>query len=134
MEWNTTMLEFISPLLSTAFSKDEMERFLWQKKCYYLLYQYGHSKKMQAQIGAQLKRNHYYQFLMLKECEPIFSQLSVGEYAMVKGAAASQAIYGTPYFRHSNDVDIVISSNASSKVKSILEKMDLFKEGILMVK
>ncbi len=45
--------------------------------------------------------------LLYKELEPLFKELSSVKYAVVKGEALSQQIYGVPDRRRSSDIDIL---------------------------
>jgi len=57
-----------------------------------------------------------------KQGRPIFNALNKHKYAIIKGATLSQQVYGSPYMRKSNDLDILIHKEDVGILKEILTR------------
>ena len=55
-----------------------------------------------------------------KHAKPLFDALQFHEYAVIKGAVLSNQIYGSPFIRHSGDLDILIHRHDIDYVKQVL--------------
>lgn len=61
--------------------------------------------------------------VLYKELQPLFEQMAIINYAVIKGEALSQYIYGVPNRRRSSDIDILINKKDIKFVENELQKL-----------
>lgn len=61
--------------------------------------------------------------LLYKELEPFFKSLECIDYAVIKGEALSQQIYGIPNKRNSSDIDILVNKQDVLQIENELRKI-----------
>ncbi len=114
--------DIISQIRSNDYTP-RVAQLLLDKKCFYLL---SKSREYSPQAAMYVGANALVTSRRYKHCEGLFSKLEAIPYAHLKGGILSKRIYGTPFHRASNDIDILISNDSLSQVKEIL-----FSEGFI---
>jgi len=90
-------------------------RFLEAQGCYYLLSRIPSYKgEMTFAVNGAAAKTRY------KACEGVFADLQNIPYAVIKGAVLSGEIYGSPKYRMSGDIDLLIAPEDADRVKAIL--------------
>ena len=117
MDKNMFLKEIRSLLEAPHTCTDDLLNFLFKHKCLYLLSKATNILKHQYYY---LTTNQIIQEFRYSYCKNIFLQLKDIKYAIIKGAVLSNSIYGTPFYRISGDIDILISPKDASKVTEIL--------------
>jgi hypothetical protein len=112
----------------------DISELLYKHKCYYLLSKVKTENSITQKINAENAINRNFVNERYKTCKSIFEVFeNIGiPYAVIKGAALSEAAYGDPYFRHSGDLDLLISRKDIDSVNAFLLIKALFKAGLLI--
>lgn len=98
-----------------AVEDEETVRFLEAHGCYYLLSRIPSYKgEMTLVVNGAAAKTRY------KSCEGVFADLQNIPYAVIKGAVLSNEIYGSPKYRMSGDIDLLIAPEDADRVKAIL--------------
>ncbi len=103
---------------------DELYALLSAHGCHYLIsksQKYASRDKITIAINGIIQKKRYQFFKEVIE-DLNLDDDHVIRYAHIKGAALSQRIYGSPVYRFSGDIDLLVSEKYSEIVKSILIK------------
>ena len=116
---NKNVLEEIRLLInSPSICTDSVFDLLYKHKCLYLLSRVTNNSE---RCSVYLATNQMIQEFRYNNCKKIFDHLNNSmPYAVIKGAALSNSIYGKPFYRVSGDIDILVSRENTNKIAEIL--------------
>lgn len=116
---NKNVLEEIRLLInSPGICTDSVFDLLYKHKCLYLLSRVTNNSE---RCSVYLATNQMIQEFRYNNCKKIFDHLNNSmPYAVIKGAALSNSIYGKPFYRLSGDIDILVSRENTNKIAEIL--------------
>lgn len=112
------LLEAVRGVVNGKKPNIDISGILYKHKCYYLLSKISTFKR-RPMFEAERGLNRIAAVERYKTCQPLFDKLGV-PYAVIKGAALSDRIYGDPAMRFSGDIDILIRRKDADAVKEIL--------------
>ena len=98
---------------------ETLKKILQHHKCLYVL---SHLAGQKRNADFYIMMNESVQNFRYTFCRQIFKELSCIPYAIIKGAALSEKIYGKPYYRSSGDIDLLVSPNHIDHVTKILKQ------------
>ena len=111
-------LRAVAELAKGGKGSPELAPLLERSGCFYLLSRLGKTGKLQREtvFNALCAKERY------RACAPVLEKLEEASipYAVIKGAVLSQAAYGSVSFRHSSDLDLLVSRSRADALKSIL--------------
>ena len=108
----------VQALAKGASPKHDISELLYNHKCTYLLLQTTESS-YKNEILLEQTLNKIAIKERFKACQQLFEQMNF-PYAVIKGAVLSQSIYGSPFFRLSSDIDIIINRKNIDELKRLL--------------
>lgn len=116
-------IEAVRALINNEVLKVDISDMLYNHKCFYLLSKLNTNNDYYQEIKIKSIVNKIYIHQRYNECINLFNRLEMSgiPYAVIKGAILSTIAYGQPYFRFSNDIDILIDRENISVVKSIMQ-------------
>lgn len=117
MDKNELINEIHSLMDAPGIGSDIVSEFLYKQKCLFLLLRITNNPEQYSYL---LTTNAMIQNYRYSYCKNIFYRLKDIPYAVIKGAVLSNSIYGTPFYRLSSDIDILVSPNNAKLVADIL--------------
>lgn len=119
----TYIIQAIRELAKGKQPEEDITNILYKHNCFYLLSKYKGSNSNNEKQNAWSMLNWIRTKERYRECKTIFEEFERANirYAVIKGAVLSEAAYGDPYSRCSNDIDILVDREDIDSVKRILE-------------
>ena len=104
----------ITGLLNSSLPcSDKTIEFLNEHNCLFLLRRVSN---LDQRTALRLTTNRKVVAFLCNQCKELFVAISELPYAYIKGASLSKRIYGKPFYRVSNDIDILISRQQYEQV------------------
>ena len=111
-------LRAVAELAKGGKGSPELAPLLERSGCFYLLSRLGKTGKLQREtvFNALCAKERY------RACAPVLEKLEEASipYAVIKGAVLSQAAYGSVSFRHSSDLDLLVSRSRADALRLLL--------------
>ncbi len=114
----TSIIQDIRTLAKGGNCNSDLADFILSHRCYYLL---AKSPNHMDQIKSLTSLNAIAISQRFKAFAPVAQELVGIPYTHVKGALLSSHIYGSTAYRHSGDIDILVSPKHLDEVKSVLK-------------
>ena len=117
---NIEIIESVRAAACGQVPRQDISALLYRHGCHSILLRFA-DPRLKQQLIVEKALNTVAVKERFKACKCLFEQNDI-QYAVIKGAILSYALYGDPFIRSSGDIDILIHRRDTDKTKALLKE------------